>query len=96
MSTTLVPVPDAEADDDQAQLTELEATIALIACGLRHGKSRACDRHRKKGETLLRIASTGAVDALAAAICGCEHRRSCAPCASKARQIIDAYNEEAE
>ncbi|MFK0279507.1 hypothetical protein ACIQVL_03400 [Streptomyces sp. NPDC090499] len=76
----------------------LEQRLALIACGenSRPGKTQACDVHRGKGPTMLRITSTGAVDALAAAICGSghKHNRACAPCTDKAVKMIRVYNGE--
>lgn len=81
-------------------LAELEQILALVACGenTRPGKTQACDSCRKKGQTLLRITSTGAVDALAAAICGTGDRRAktCAPCRAKAARMIGIYNGETE
>ncbi|MFG2408793.1 hypothetical protein ACGFR8_31505 [Streptomyces brevispora] len=76
-----------------AAAAELENAVALIACGTRLGKTRPCERHVNKGPGLVRIASTGAMDALAAAICGSERCRSCDACVTKARQIIDVYAE---
>ncbi|NML55129.1 hypothetical protein HHL19_35625 [Streptomyces sp. R302] len=72
----------------------LEDRVALIACGERPGKTQACARCRRKGEMLLNIASTGATDALAAAICGTGKPPSCGDCAAKARQIVRVYGEE--
>jgi hypothetical protein len=92
MSPTLTAVPDTAS----AEFADFEQRMALIACGTREGKTQACDSHRKKGATLLRIASTGAADALAMAICGSEHRRSCTACVDKADQIIGVYNEGTE
>lgn len=81
-------------------LPELEQRLALVACGenTRPGKTRACDSCRRKGQTLLRITSTGAVDALAAAICGTGDRRvkTCEPCRQKAVRMIGIYNGETE
>ncbi|MFD5856082.1 hypothetical protein [Streptomyces chartreusis] len=81
-------------------LLALEQRLALVACGehTRPGKTRACYSCRKKGGTLLRITSTGAVDALAAAICGTGDRRvrTCNPCRQKAVQMIRIYNGETE
>ncbi|MER6109346.1 hypothetical protein [Streptomyces hirsutus] len=81
-----------------SSLPALEARLALIACGenSRPGKTQACESHRKKGTELLRITGTGAVDALAAAICGSRHNRACAPCTEKAIKMISVYNEGAE
>ncbi|MET9731985.1 hypothetical protein ABZZ79_15430 [Streptomyces sp. NPDC006458] len=56
----------------------LEQRVALIACGARPGKTEACGDHQEKAAAFLTIASTGAADALAAAICG--HRGTCRPC----------------
>ncbi|MET8696924.1 hypothetical protein ABZV65_30790 [Streptomyces bauhiniae] len=88
MSTTTLAPPMTSA--------ELEHRLALIACGenSRPGKTRACDDHLKKSSTWLRITSTGAVDALSAAICGSGHRhnRACPPCTKKAARCVDVYN----
>jgi hypothetical protein len=77
-------------------LTALEQRLALVACGenTRPGKVRACDSCRKKGTTLLRITSTGAADALAAAICGTgdPRRKTCDSCKAKAVRMIHIYN----
>jgi hypothetical protein len=85
---------------EASSLPALEQRLALIACGdnSRPGKTQACDIHRGKGPTLLRITATGAIDALAAAICGSghKHNRACAPCTDKAVQMIRVYNKEAE
>ncbi|MFG2795786.1 hypothetical protein [Streptomyces pseudovenezuelae] len=85
MSTTLTPVRDTSA---------LEQRVALIACGQRPGKTQACATHRGKGAALLNIASTGAADALAAAICGTGKGPACHDCKDKAAEIISTYNEE--
>lgn len=81
-------------------LLALEQRLALIACGENSwpGKTQGCDSCRKKGSTLLRIASTGAADALAAAICGTGDRRvkTCEPCREKAVRMIRVYNGEIE
>lgn len=81
-------------------LSELEPRLALIACGenTRPGKTRACDSCSKKGGTLLRITSTGAADALAAAICstGDPRKKTCDPCKEKAFKMIRVYNGETE
>jgi hypothetical protein len=61
--------------------------IALIACGREEDKTRSCDACALKAPGLLRIASTGALDALAAAICGV-HRGACRDCHGKAETII--------
>lgn len=92
MSPTLTAVPDTAPDE----FADLERRLALVACGTREGKTQACDVHRKKGPTLLRIASTGAVDALAMAICGSDHRRSCTACVTKATEMVAIYNEGAQ
>jgi hypothetical protein len=88
MTTTVVEAP---TDD----ITALEQEMALIACGTRAGKSKACDRHQQKGEALLNIAAQGAVDALAATICGSDRRRACGQCVGKAVEMIHVYNREA-
>ncbi|MFG3263402.1 hypothetical protein [Streptomyces bobili] len=75
---------------------DLEQTVALIACGTRPGKTQACDRHRHKAQGLLEIASWGAIDALAAAICDSTQLRACAPCVEKAVDIIHVVNGDAE
>ncbi|MEU2909166.1 hypothetical protein ACFYM3_16160 [Streptomyces massasporeus] len=85
MSTTLTLVRDTSI---------LEQRVALIACGQRPGKTQACVTHRSKGAALLNIASTGAADALAAAICGTGKGPACHDCKDKAAGIISAYNEE--
>ncbi|GAA2439533.1 hypothetical protein [Streptomyces glaucus] len=80
-------------------LAALEQRLALIACGenSRPGKTRACDSHRRKGAALLRITATGAVDALAAAICGPGHNhRACTSCMEKAVKMVRVYNGESE
>ncbi|MFI8206763.1 hypothetical protein [Streptomyces sp. NPDC085937] len=79
-------------------LPELEQRLALVACGERPGKTRACGSCRKKGQALLRITSTGAADALATLICGTKSPkyRACALCRQKAVQMIHIYNGEAE
>ncbi|PNG22350.1 hypothetical protein [Streptomyces cahuitamycinicus] len=84
---TLALVPDTSG---------LEQRIALIACGVKAGKTQACDMHRGKGAAFLDIASTGAVDALAAAICGTGRGPACTRCEAKAQEIIRVYNEGAE
>ncbi|MFE1206282.1 hypothetical protein ACFW5V_31865 [Streptomyces sp. NPDC058762] len=78
--------------------TALEERLALVACGenSRPGKTRACDSCAKKGPTLIRITSTGAVDALAAAICGTGRAPACGDCQGKAVRMIRIYNGEAE
>lgn len=87
MSPTLAPVRDTSA---------LEQRIALIACGQRPGKTQPCDSCRRKGSGLLNIASTGAADAVAAAICGTGKGPACHDCKDKAAEIIRAYAGEAE
>ncbi|QFG13208.1 hypothetical protein SEA_GILGAMESH_16 [Streptomyces phage Gilgamesh] len=79
-------------------LAALEERLALVACGenSRPGKTRACDSCRKKGQTLLRITSTGAVDSLAAAICGTGRGPACHDCQGKAARMIRIYNGETE
>ncbi|MFE3139669.1 hypothetical protein [Streptomyces scopuliridis] len=62
--------------------------VALIACGRREGKTRSCRSCARKAPALLNIASTGALDALAAAICG-GHSRACRDCHTKAEAIIN-------
>ncbi|MDX2554746.1 hypothetical protein [Streptomyces stelliscabiei] len=94
MSPPLTVVPETAPAADE--FAELERRMSLVACGVRDGKTRACDSHQRKGPVLLRIASTGAVDALAMAICGSEHRRSCTACVEKATEIIRIYNERAQ
>ncbi|MFF7169698.1 hypothetical protein [Streptomyces pseudovenezuelae] len=91
MSTTLAVVPDTTPAADE--FAELEQRMSLVACGTHEGKTQACDSHQRKGPVLLRIASTGAVDALAMAICASEHPRSCTACVEKATEIIRIYNE---
>ncbi|MGW0032998.1 hypothetical protein ACWDXD_24675 [Streptomyces sp. NPDC003314] len=87
MTTTLTPAPEAGT---------LEQRIALIACGQRPGKTKACDSCTRKGPGLLNIASTGAVDAVAAAICGTGKAPTCVPCGDKAVEIVRACNEGTE
>ncbi|MFE6639578.1 hypothetical protein ACFVFT_38310 [Streptomyces tendae] len=79
-------------------LAALAERLALVACGenSRPGKTRACDSCAKKGSTLLRITSTGAADALAAAICGTGRGPACSDCQSKAVRMIRIYNRETE
>ncbi|MFF0698345.1 hypothetical protein ACFYU4_37645 [Streptomyces tendae] len=86
MSPTLAPAGDT---------TDLEQRVALIACGQRPGKTRACENHRGKGKAFLAIASTGAADGLAAAICGTGRGPACHDCKAKAVEIIRTFNEEA-
>lgn len=76
--------------------TALEQRIALVACGPRPGKTQACDRHRHKARGLLEVASWGAIDALAAAICDSTHLRACVVCVEKAVDIIRVVNGEVE
>ncbi|MFE6185507.1 hypothetical protein ACFQ6U_13880 [Streptomyces sp. NPDC056465] len=75
---------------------ELEQRLVLVACGTRPGKAQACASCSKKSGTLLRITSTGAADALAAAICGTGDRRvkTCEVCREKSLRMIRIYNEE--
>ncbi|MFF8399842.1 hypothetical protein [Streptomyces sp. NPDC016172] len=87
MSTTLALARDTSA---------LEQRIALIACGQRPGKTQPCDSCRRKGAGLLTIASTGAADAVAAAICGTGRGPACHDCKDKAAEIVRVFNEEAE
>ncbi|MET9776191.1 hypothetical protein ABZ023_18355 [Streptomyces sp. NPDC006367] len=79
-------------------LAALEQRLALVACGenSRPGKTRACDSCRKKGPTLLRITSTAAADALAAAICGTGRAPACDDCNKKAVRMIRIYHGEIE
>ncbi|MFF8789190.1 hypothetical protein [Streptomyces sp. NPDC015125] len=91
MSTTFTAVPDTAPDSEE--FVELEQHMALVACGVRKGKTQACESHQRKGPILLRIASTGAVDALSMAICGSDHRHSCTACTDKATEIIRIFNE---
>lgn len=86
MNTALTTAADSGTRD-------LEQHVELIACGPRAGKTRACDRHRGKGRGFVNIASTGAVDALAAAICGTGRGPACRDCKSKALEIVRVYNE---
>jgi hypothetical protein len=83
MTATATEAPAPARDDD------LEHQVALVACGTKPGKTRACDIHQRKARTLLNIASHGAVDAVAAAICNSEIRRACGPCTEKATEIHD-------
>ncbi|MGA5127697.1 hypothetical protein ACPCAG_30900 [Streptomyces pseudogriseolus] len=89
--TTLTVVPNTTPAADD--FDELAQRMALVACGVREGKTRACDEHQRKGMAILRIASTGALDALALTICGAE--RPCTTCTAKAAEIIRIYNEAA-
>ncbi|MCD9904585.1 hypothetical protein LUR56_39925 [Streptomyces sp. MT29] len=91
MSTTLTPSVPPSTEPEVT--TELATALAVIACGAREGKTRACDRHTKQAATLVRIAATGALDALSAAICGSDRLGACASCTDKAEQIISAYQE---
>lgn len=88
-------VTEAPALDER---DELIALIALTACGVNSypGKTKACERHRKQGEAILNIASSGALDALAATICGSEKMRSCTTCVGKAVEVMHVYNEGAK
>ncbi|MGC5042453.1 hypothetical protein ACLQ16_03950 [Streptomyces albidoflavus] len=62
--------------------------VALIACGRREGKTRSCPSCERKAPGLVNIARTGALDALAAAICG-DNIGACRDCRTKAETIID-------
>jgi hypothetical protein len=79
-------------------LPELAQRLALVACGenSRPGKTRACVSCRKKADALLAITATGAVDALATAICGTKSPRykACDSCKDKADRMIRIYNGE--
>ncbi|MEU5431096.1 hypothetical protein AB0H73_36580, partial [Streptomyces olivoreticuli] len=66
---------------------KLLGEVALIACGRREGKTRSCPSCERKAPALLNIACTGAVDALAAAICG-DNKSACRDCHAKAKTII--------
>ncbi|GGW94956.1 hypothetical protein [Streptomyces noursei] len=66
---------------------ELLREVALIACGRREGKTRSCRSCARKAPGLLNIATTGALDTLAAAICG-NLSSACQDCRSKAAVII--------
>ncbi|MFI6142415.1 hypothetical protein ACIBCC_30015 [Streptomyces griseus] len=93
MSTTtpaLPAAPDTELSEGSGG--KLGAELSLIACGVRKGKTRACARHARQGITLIRIAASGALDALAAAICGSDRSGACTACKSKAEQILAAHN----
>ncbi|MGG7574136.1 hypothetical protein [Streptomyces sirii] len=72
---------------------KLLGSVALIACGRRAGKTASCAACARKAPTLLNIASTGALDALAAAICG-SHSSACQDCHTKAETIINETVEE--
>ncbi|MGY4936150.1 hypothetical protein ACWD7T_34695 [Streptomyces sp. 900116325] len=87
MSPTVAVAPDT---------TALQLLISLIACGQRPGKTQPCDSCRRKGTGLLNIASTGAADAVAAAICGTGKAPACRDCKVKALEIVRVYNEGAE
>ncbi|MGI5337711.1 hypothetical protein ACQEVS_10080 [Streptomyces sp. CA-181903] len=67
---------------------KLLGEVALIACGRRKGKIRSCPSCESKAPTLLNIARTGAIDALAAAICG-GTKAACRDCHDKAQIILD-------
>ncbi|MFJ9416686.1 hypothetical protein ACIRPT_21190 [Streptomyces sp. NPDC101227] len=71
---------------------ELLREVALIACGRREGKTHSCPSCARKAPALLNIAVTGALDALAAAICG-SHNSACQDCRSKAETIIHETSE---
>lgn len=85
--TPLAPSPDT---------ITLERRIALIACGEREGKTKACDSCSRKGSSLLNIASTGATDAVSATICGTGKGPTCTDCRDKALEIVRVYNEGAD
>ena len=68
--------------------TEVLGVVALITCGRREGKTHACAACVRKAPALLSIASTGALDALAASICGA-HSSTCQDCLAKAEAIIN-------
>ncbi|MFE0059954.1 hypothetical protein [Streptomyces sp. NPDC059003] len=68
---------------------ELLREVALIACGRREGKTRSCRSCTRKAPGLLNIAGTGALDALAAAVCG-SLTSACQDCRGKAETIINA------
>ncbi|WP_399553985.1 hypothetical protein [Streptomyces anulatus] len=94
MSTTALAHPAApDTELSEAPGGKLGAALALIACGAREGKTRACDRHAKMGITLIRIAASGALDALAATICGSDRNGTCSACKSKAERILAAHDE---
>ncbi|OEJ21075.1 hypothetical protein [Streptomyces subrutilus] len=67
---------------------ERKARIALIACGERPGKTAPCDSCVKKGDVLHRIACSGALDALAAAVCHSLRGGACSECTTKAERIL--------
>ncbi|MFI1012619.1 hypothetical protein [Streptomyces sp. NPDC020965] len=73
--------------------TEPSATlleeVALIACGRREGKTRPCRSCAGKAPDLWTIASSGARDAVAEAICG-GHGGACQDCRAKAEIISTA------
>ncbi|MFG2141878.1 hypothetical protein [Streptomyces sp. NPDC048650] len=71
-----------------AESVKLLDKVALIACGRRAGKTASCAACARKAPALLNIAATGALDALAAAICG-SHSSACQDCHTKAETIID-------
>lgn len=68
--------------------TTLLGRVALIACGRTAGKTAACEACVRKAPALLNIASTGALDALAATICG-GLNGACQDCHTKAETIIN-------
>ena len=72
--------------------TTLLGAVALIACGQREDKIRACETCVSKAPALLNIASTGALDALAAAICG-GREGVCHGCQTKAEAILSKIAE---
>ncbi|MER6520254.1 hypothetical protein ABT246_25785 [Streptomyces sp. NPDC001553] len=61
---------------------------ALIACGVRTGKTTSCAACAAKAEGFLRIADTGALDGLAAAICRSRVGGACQECTTKATEIL--------
>ncbi|MFI1532093.1 hypothetical protein [Streptomyces griseus] len=93
MSTTAPSHPAApDTEPSEGSGGKLGAELSLIACGVRKGKTRACARHARQGITLIRIAASGALDALAAAICGSDRTGACTACKSKAEQILAAHD----
>lgn len=88
MNSTVAPVPTGVPASAPADA--LERRVALIACGKRPGKTEACESHARRGDGLLRIALSGARDALAAAICGSLKNGACGECVTKADAILTA------
>lgn len=84
MSTIILP---------SRKTAERKARITLIACGDRPGKTAPCDSCAKKGDALHRIACSGALDALAAAVCHSLRGGACPDCTTKAEQILAVCNE---